>query len=169
MARYNTIKLKKYVDVIIEKEANAAIYPGYVIELMSTDKVRAHATAGGNIIPRMVALEDELQGRGIDDPYAAGDWVQCMICRPGDVVFVFLVDGANVGIGTAVESNGAGMVTQHAADTESFESNEGGAITVYPEQIFGISLDTKDLSDSSGEEESSGALGFDHRIRVLIV
>ena len=42
-------------------------------------------------------------------------------------------------------------------------------MTVYPLQIVAQSLEAKDLSGSSGEEESSGALGYDKRIRVRIV
>ena len=56
----NTIKLKKYSDVIIEKEADATITPGMLLSLNSDDEVLAHAVAGGNVVPIMFALEDEL-------------------------------------------------------------------------------------------------------------
>ena len=71
----NTIKSKKYLDIINERVANAAITPGMLIEIMSTNKVRAHATAQGNAA-KIFALEDELQGKGIDDNYSALDPVQ---------------------------------------------------------------------------------------------
>ena len=76
---FNTIKLKKYSDVIEEMIADAAIYPGMVVEMDSAAKVKVHATAGGNVVPVMVALEDELQGKGIDDAYATNDKVQVWI------------------------------------------------------------------------------------------
>ena len=82
---YNTIKIKKYSDVIEEYAAAAAIIPGMLIELTTDNTVKAHATSGGNVLP-MFALEDELQGRGIDTSYAAAEKVQCWIPNRGDVV-----------------------------------------------------------------------------------
>ena len=73
---YNTIKVKKYSDVIEEYSASAAITPGHLIELASATTVKVHATAGGNVLP-MFALENELEGEDIDDAFAANDKVQC--------------------------------------------------------------------------------------------
>lgn len=162
----NTIKIKKYVDIIEEMVANAAITPGMLVEEMSTGKVRAHATAGGNAIP-MFALEDELQGKAIAEAYAAADPVQVWIAQRGEQVYAILADGENVAIGDPLESNGDGTLKKHVADTESFESNEAGSITVYPLQIVGFALEAVDLSGSSGEE-SSGDLGYDKRITIRV-
>src|SRR4030042_88936 len=95
---YETVKLKKYLDIIEEYEADAAITPGMLIELNSDEEVKAHATAGGNVLP-MFALEDELQGHGLEDQFAAGDMVQCWIPNRGEVVYAILADGQNVAIG----------------------------------------------------------------------
>lgn len=165
---YNTIKLTKYSDVITEEVANAAITPGMLLELMSTDKVRAHATAGGNALVRMFALENELEGEGINDAYAANEKVQVWIPYRGDIVYAILADGENVSIGDPLESNGAGYLQKHVSDVESFESAEAGSITVLPEQVVGIALEAIDISDSSGAE-SSGDLGYNKRIKVRIV
>jgi len=147
--------------------ANAAITPGMLIEVMSTDKVRAHANAGQNALP-MFACEDELQGKGVTDDYAADDKVQVWIPGRGDQVNAILADGENASIGSFLESNGDGMLKVHVADVESFESNEAGSVTIYPLQIVGVAVDAVDLSDSSGGE-SSGALSYDKRIRVRII
>jgi hypothetical protein len=165
----NTIKLKKYLDIINEYEANATITPGMLIELMSTGKVRAHSTSGGNAV-RMFALEDELQGNGIDDNYSAADRVQCWNAVPGEEVYAILADGETIAIGDFLESNGAGLLQKHTSDVESFESAEAGSITVYPEQIVAQALEAIDMSGSSGTE-SSGDLTADHnkRIKVRIV
>jgi len=72
----HTVKLKKYVDNVYEKVANAAITPGHLLELMSTNKVKVHASLAGVVTSKMFALEDELQGKEIDDAYAADDVVQ---------------------------------------------------------------------------------------------
>ena len=118
---YNTIKVKKYSDVIEEIVAASAITPGMLLELASATTVKAHATAGGNQLP-MFALEDELQGNGIDDAYAAADPVQVWIPYRGDIVYAILEDGNNVAVGDFVESAGNGNVQKHVADVESFES-----------------------------------------------
>lgn len=165
----NTIKLKKYMDVIIEKEAAAAITPGMLLELTSADKVQAHSSAGQNVVPPMFALEDELQGNGIDDAYASGDPVQVWVAQRGEEVYAILADGENVSIGDPLESNGAGYLQKHVADAESWDSAApAGAITVYPSQIVGVALEALDLSGSSGEE-SGGALGYNKRIKIMVV
>jgi len=164
----NTIKIVKYLDVQMERVAAGTITPGMLLEYTSASKVQAHSTAGGNCLPRAFALEDELQGNGIDDNYSADDQVACWITQPGEQVYAILADGENVSIGDALESNGNGYLKKHVADVESFESAEPGSITVYPEQIVGIALEAVDLSDSSGAE-SSGTLGYNKRIEIMTV
>lgn len=142
---YNTVKVKKYSDIIEEMVANAAITPGMLIEEMSTGKVRAHANAGQTALS-MFALEDELQGGGIDDAYAANDQVQCWIAGRGDNVYALLADGETAVIGSFLESNGDGYLKVYAADS-------AGAVE-YPNSIVGIALEALDLSSSSGAEST---------------
>ena len=165
----NTIKLKKYLNVIEEYVAAAAILPGELIELNAAGTVQPHSTAGGNQI-QMFALEDELQGKGIDDAYAIGDKVQCWIPTRGDQVYAILADGNDVAIGDFLESNGAGELQLHTPDPGS-----GGEVE-YANPIVAISLEDIDTSGSSGEESSEGGydssitpLGYNRRIIVRIV
>jgi len=166
---FNKIALKKYVDIYLEKVANAAITPGMLIELISTNKVRAHATSAGDVTPKMFACEDEYQGKDIDDAYAADDQVKCGIFIPGEEVYAILDEGENVDIGDRLSSNGNGYLKKHVTEVESWEVSEAGSVTVYPEQIVGIAAEAKDLSGSSGEEESSGSIGYNKRIKVIII
>jgi len=168
---YQTVKLTKYLDIIAEYVAASAITPGMLIELISAGTVRAHATAGGNVLP-MFALEDELQGNDLEDTFAAADRVQCWIPNRGDVVYAILADGQSASIGDFLESAGNGYLQVHVVDVDSWESGskqEGGNVTIYGNQIVGIALEAKDLSDSSGGEDSSGVLGYNKRIKVRIV
>jgi len=163
-----TIKLKNYSDVLEEYTAASTIIPGELIELISAGTVRPHATEGGNALP-MFAVEDALQGNGIDDTYASGDKVQCWIPTRGDIVNAILEDGATVNIGDFLVSNGAGML-QKLVDVQI---SSQAAETVYPASIVGIALEYKDLSGSSGEgsagESSVGTLGYNKRIQIRIV
>ncbi len=95
----HSVIIKKYSDVIEEFVANAAITPGHLVEVaLSTGKVRVHATASGNVLP-MFALENELEGEGIDDAYAASDPVQVWVPGRGDIVNALLADGQTIAIG----------------------------------------------------------------------
>lgn len=158
----NTIKLVKHADVIEEFEAHEIIFPGSLLKLNSDNEVAKHDTAGGNVIPVMFALEDELQGRGIDTPYASGDMVQVWFPGRGDVVLGILADGQDVAIGDVVESNGAGYLRAHTADPG--DSTTG----TVQDAIIGIVLEELDASaDSSGQDVGAG-LGVNKRIKVLI-
>ena len=150
-----TVFLKKYLDIKIEKEAVGAITPGMLIELDSSDKVKAHATPGGNAFP-MFAVEDEFQGKLITDDYAIEDVVQCWIPTRGDEVYAVLVKGGTAAtIGSLLESAGDGSLQVHAAD-DSTSANTTN-------QIVAQAIEAVDLSDSSGADPAT------YRIKVRIL
>jgi len=142
MAR-NTIKLKKYQDIVIERAAGGTITPGMLLSLGSANTVVAHATASGNATPKMFALEDELQGNEIGDDYSSGNLVFVWVCQPGEVAYAILKDGESVSIGDPVESAGDGTLQAMALDSTG---------VYYTEQIVGIAFEALDLTGSSGEE-----------------
>src|SRR6056297_466654 len=116
----NTIVLKQVQTgrAQIEKTAAAILYPGHLIERTSADKVQKHSTSGGTCSLPMFAIEDENQGNGIDDVYAADARVVCWMPQRGDQVYAVLADdSANVVIGDYLESNGDGTLKKFAADT----------------------------------------------------
>lgn len=151
MGAYNTIKKTKYVDIIVEAAATEAISPGMLVEIVAANTVKKHASAGQNVLP-MVALEDELQGKGVDDDYASGDKVQVWIPRRGDIAALLLAVGENIAVGDFLESDGAGAVAKHTA------SSAGAA--EYPASIVGQALEAKDLS-------TSGAVATLVLVRIL--
>jgi len=144
-----TIKLKRYLFINNEYVANAEIYPGHLIELMTTEKVRVHATAGGNVAP-MVATEDSLQGKEISEAYAAADQVQCWCPVPGEEGLLRLANGETTTIGCFLESAGDGTVQVHVADVDS----SADITFIYPKQIVAVALEVVDMSDSSGADPS---------------
>lgn len=149
---FETIKIKKYSDIVIERDANAAIIPGSLVELISTNKVQKHATAAGKH-SFMFALEDELQGKGINDNYAAGDKVQVWVAGRGDIVNALLQDEANITIGTYLESAGEGRL-------KAFGSGV----------IVGVAVEAKDLSTfPEGSDSSAGGQYYNPRIKVQII
>ena len=171
---YRTIKIKKYLDVIIEAKASGAITPGHLVEQTSasTTTVRKHASADTFAFP-MFALEDALQGKGIDDAYATGDQVQVWIPTRGDIVYALLQDNASVTIGDKLVSAGDGTLVKSLDTVASYESvEEGGAPFLAGKDlsfrtIIGVALDTLDLTVGGGNDSS--ALGSSYpRIRVRI-
>jgi hypothetical protein len=150
--------------VQLEKLAVAALFPGHLVELTSADKVQKHSTAGGSVVPSMFAIEDENQGNGIDDAFAAADRVVTWIPQKGDWVLAVLADGQSVSIGDKLESAGTGALQKHVADTYSSAQQA----TITSNQIVGIAMEALDLSDSSGAEDS-GALDYDQRLWIMIV
>jgi hypothetical protein len=94
-----------------ERLANAAITPGYLIEVMSTGKVRKHATAGGNVFPRF-AFDNMVDD--IDTDYAANDTVIYGVPERGANIYALLpAAAAAVVIGDLLESNGDGTLRKH--------------------------------------------------------
>lgn len=160
VARHSVI-IKKYSDVIEEFIASAAITPGHLVELYPTTagEIRVHSTAGGNVLP-MFALENELEGQGIDDAYAHEDPVQVWVPGRGDIVNAILADGQHIEIGDFLESAADGTLTKHTAD--AWTSHNTG--TVYAAAIVGVATEHVDVSGSSGLHPVSGL-----RIKVRIL
>lgn len=158
---YNTIKLKKYVDIIEEYEAAGVILPGNLLEITSAGKVQKHSGAG-KTAQALFALEDALQGKGIESAYAAGDKVQVWVATPGEVVYGRLADEETVVIGDYVESNGAGQLRKVSRSTESWESADAQAAkSLYDKHIVGqvlVALDTTSLSTTDSSSRSTEQL-----------
>jgi len=150
----HSVKIKNYSNIIEEYEAYETITPGMLLGLKSDDTVRKHVTESSNVLP-MFALEDELQGNGIDDNYSAEDQVQVWIPGRGDIVNALLEDGENVAIGDFLESAGGGYLQKYVADSTGI---------YYPAQIVGQAIEAVNLSGSSGTHPVSGL-----RIKVRII
>lgn len=155
----NTIKLKNYLNVFEEYEAAGTIKPGMLLEYDSDKKVNVHSDAGGNAVP-LFALEDELQGNGIDDDYSSGDQVQAWVPQRGEQVYAILKDDENVSAGAYLVSAGNGEL-QEMTDYDTADSFGDAESRM---SIVGQALEAVDLSDSSGTWSESR-----RRIKVRII
>lgn len=115
---FHTIKLKNYSDIFEEYTAAAAITPGMILQLNAANTVQAAATADGNVFP-LFAVEDILQGKGIDDAYVSGDKVQVWVAGRGDIVNALLADGESVVIGDWLSVSATAGKLKKAADVEA--------------------------------------------------
>ena len=98
-----TIKLKKYVDIINEYNAGGAITPGHIVVLGSGGTV-----AVGAAKTPLVALEDELQGRPITEPFASGEPVQCWTPVRGEEGYCILATSQTIAVGAILEADASG-------------------------------------------------------------
>ena len=142
----NTISVKTYNNNREEFVANAAITPGHLVEVMSTGKLRVHATQTGNVGPKRFALEDDIQGNGVGDAYSANNKVQTKVFLPGEKVLARLADGTSYAIGDLLESAGDGTLQKFTLDTGS----DIGSL--YTQNLVGIMREALDLSSSSGAD-----------------
>ena len=106
----NTIVLKGR-GIRKEGVAGGTITPGMFLERTTTvDQVIVHNSAEENI-QKLIAVEDELQGKGIDDDYLTGVNVLFEALVPGQEVNALVQDGtAAIVAGEFLQSDGAGMV-----------------------------------------------------------
>jgi len=92
-----------------EFPADAALTPGDYIRLNSDGEVARNSvvTVG---VPHyaMFAEADTLQGKTIDDDYAAGDIVRCIVPQRGAVVHVTLAVSQTIVIGDVLAPDNAG-------------------------------------------------------------
>ncbi len=111
----NTIKLSVYGIPPVELEllAGATITPGMLVSRTTTGTVIPHgaATPGTFASPKLIAVENLMEGKAITDDYIAGEKVYIIAARPGDQMWLWLELGAAASvIGAQYVSNGAGML-----------------------------------------------------------
>ena len=139
----NTI-IKKGRGIRKERTANAQITPGHLVELMTTNKVRVHASAGSHA-QKAFAVENDLVGAGITDVYAAAAQVQYEVMERGAEVYALLQNGQSVAIGAALESAGDGTLRAFTPDSAGADDTNN---------IIAYALEAVDMSDSSAADPS---------------
>jgi len=119
-----------------EHIAGGTIRPGDLLLLNSDGEVVAHSSAGG-YAERNFALEDALQGKDIDQSYAADDVVSIVNGAPGDVIYAYLSWGEDVETGELLTSNGDGALK----------------VATGSDKPIAVALESLDLSDSESADE----------------
>jgi len=152
----NTIKLKKYSDVIEEFVAGVAIIPGMLVTLNADGKVIPHNLDGGNAIP-MFALEDELQGKTIEDEYAIGNPVQVWVAGRGDIVYALANSGVTINVGDFLVSAGDGTLKPAGSGTTlSVNVAVSGADVAFSALGLDLALSGVNLQEGIGTAEATG-------------
>ena len=100
-----------------------------LLEVITGGYVKEHGSSEGSVTPPMFALEDELQGRGIDDDYAVSSKIQVWIPGRGDRVYALLKNGVSVVAGDKLASGGDGTLIKYVSSI-SVKSNQIMAIAM---------------------------------------
>ena len=133
-----TVILKRYNNVQFEAIANEAITPGSLVEVMSTGKIKKHATAQGNAIPYFV-IEDAIMGKTINDNVAKDDLARVMVAGRGDEVNAILNTSQTIVVGDLLASAGDGTLEKFTA-IKCDSSASAGAVTT-PLQAVAVALE----------------------------
>jgi len=137
-----------------ERVANAAITPGHLVEVMTTGKLRVHATAGGHA-QKAFAIEDDTQGKTIADAYDANTRVQYEIMERGAEINAIIANGQNIAIGDPLQSAGDGTLTKYTAPTESvWDDSSADTTPIADNCIVGYAMAAVDMSGSSAADPS---------------
>lgn len=126
----NTIVLRGSLGVRHEEyRVSVAFKPGHLLELLSTGKVRKLSVLGGKT--QMVAKEDALQGRTVNDAYAADELALVHQASLTDRLQLRLPAAAPaVVIGDRLISDGAGCVIKATAAGQNLYTSVAASAAV---------------------------------------
>lgn len=98
-------------------QAANTVTPGHLCERHTDGSVRPHGTAGGIAPAKLIAVENEIAGKGIDENYAAAE--QCLLeaLPAGCEIYAILATSQTIVIGDKLESNGDGTLRKHVPQT----------------------------------------------------
>ena len=114
----NTILLKGR-GTRLEMVSGGTITPGDLVMVNSSNLLVRHSTAKGQAMPAF-AVENDLEGKTIDDNYVVNDYVQSEIMRTGDEILARVAASASaIVIGDFLESAGDGTLRKLTPSSQS--------------------------------------------------
>jgi hypothetical protein len=125
MAAPRTIVLQGELSHVHEERVAGAagIVPGDCLEYTADNEAVIQATDGADA-PVLVAKEDDLQGKTIDDAYADEDIVFVHRAQKGDKLYLRLAASQTITIGSLLQFNGAGKVKALGTGKAKFQAAE---------------------------------------------
>lgn len=113
----NVIRVKVYSSHQDEATTTVTTTPGMLMERHTAEgSIKPHASAGG-VNMRMFADRDELQGKTVDDDYAANTLCFFFPARNGDLVNALLTINQDIAYGDLLVSNGDGTLKKASTET----------------------------------------------------
>lgn len=127
ITRYNpnTVFLGGDRTQIGDLAASEAITPGHLVERFNNGGIirfRKHSVAGG--AGNLVATNQSMLNKGVDDAYAADDLMEVSALHKGATAWMFIASGQNISAGNKLESAGDGTLRALASGVASFVALE---------------------------------------------
>lgn len=123
----NTIWLGGPNTKVGDLAAGVAICPGMLVDKYvpsgTTNRLRPHATAAV-ATPRMVATEQSMVNKTVNDGYAINDLVEASELAGGSSAWMLIASGQNIAFGAKLESAGDGTLRVLAAGVALFQALE---------------------------------------------
>ena len=115
------------------------IEPGMLVMLDSSGKAAPHDTEGGRA-ERMVALEDGLQGKSVDDDYEDGNIVTIAISAQHSEFNMIMTGGESISIGEELISAGDGklMARDNATSGVTVQETIARALEAFSQTADGL-------------------------------
>lgn len=132
MATFNRVDLNG-PSKLDEHKADGAVRPGDLLSRSATGVDHTTVAGQGGVL---FAAHDRLQGKTIDDNYAAGDMVQCFAPQRGDLVWAWLADEENIVAGAPLTNTATGALS---------------AATVGTHAVVGYAEESLDLTGAAGD------------------
>lgn len=110
-----------------EALADEAFYPGHLLRFDASEELEKHATAGGVLVGKLIAVENPTPDTdtypttaAISIPYTADDIAYYVEGQAGDIIQIFLADTETVVKGvTQLISNGDGTLKAETVDADT--------------------------------------------------
>jgi len=116
----------EHTDDTRKNSTDSVVLPGDLLEVKSDGTVKRQATAAADCVVLM-AQENTVVNKGIDDTYATGDQMSVVYPDNGSKVQVNLASGgAAVVAGDGIESAGGGKCRKLASGTRLFVAETAG-------------------------------------------
>jgi len=139
MTDRNTIILQGFSMALqCEAEAHEDLYPGMLLQERSDGKLQKHGDEGG-IAERLIAYEDELQGKTMEEKYDSGERVLAARLVPGSKAQLMIKADEEIAIGDELISAGDGTFIE--------DTSAGTGVTV--DQVVAIAVEACDLTATS--------------------
>lgn len=90
--------------------SNTPPYPGMLVQINSDGTCSVQTSVGGDV-PKLIAVEDALQGYTVNDQYTANNVVRVLVAEPGHVVQAPIPTGVAAVVGSIMVSKGDGSWT----------------------------------------------------------
>lgn len=120
----NTIHLGGTFDEIGDIAASETITPGMGVELFNSGGVIRMRKATAALAGGLVALNQSMLNKGVDDTYAANDLMQVAAAHIGSTWWMLIASGQNIAAGNQLEHAGDGTLRILASGVPVFKALE---------------------------------------------